>query len=222
MGKFTKTENEKKLISAIKNGGKTWSELEKILPKKTVSRYLERFTDLGVIYQDSEDKRYYHISRRTIEKSPKYIEHSLNIVAELGKIPFVGINFNYAVTYSPPSFPDVKIDSLYHPKASIIISGAENEVMRKAALEHLKTGYHKLYDYEHKLEMMQPQLCEKLKERGIPIGSVVDPEDPVIKSLFDDYYRLRKEFAGKLAELKAQLSYAPSRLKGECFICHNE
>ncbi len=212
MGKFTKTENEKKLISAIKNGGKTWSELEKILPKKTVSRYLERFTDLGVIYQDSEDKRYYHISRRTIEKSPKYIEHSLNIANELEKIPYVGIAVSYGNFHA--------IGSETKPRIEII--RADNEVLMKATLEHLKTGYHKLYDYEHKLEKMQPQLCEKLKERGMPIGSEVDPEDPVIKSLFDDYYRLRKEFAGKLAELKAQLSYDPSRLKGDCYICHNE
>jgi len=215
-----KIENQKKLLEAIKDGGKSWSELDgKLLPKKTLSRYLSDFKYLGIIYQD-EERRYHWSGRKVLEKSPKFIEHSLKIIRDLERVPFVGVELSYGKSVVIQEEKQYEWHSF--PKPRFVENKNEDAALRRATLEHLEKGYSKLFGYVMKLEKMQPKILNDLGKRGIEIGSDIDPDDPTVKSIIHDFFAIRKEFAGKVAELRAQLEYNPSRLKGSCYICGDD
>lgn len=165
--------NEKKLIDALKQGPKTWTELEKVLPKKTLARWLKRYTEVGIIVQDPETKQYDLFKRVEEQRSEKYIKHALWLISRIKPeelLPYIKSPYEFIFHYIIPLRMELH-------------EMREEEI--EAFLSHLRTGHTKLYE-----------LYQQAKDM---IGAVREEQEKAINSLrSSDEYLTLKEIEKKI------------------------
>jgi len=133
MGRWPHSENLKKIIDAIRESPKSYSELSKLVPGSTLDRYLIKYLSNWKLIYKGEDGRWRWFQDQTIYRNEQEYEialkHSENIV-----IPMVG-------SETIRANPFYSIDEL-----TLLEYESLSDVDLALFKNHLKTGYPETYD----------------------------------------------------------------------------
>ena len=211
-------ENIKKVIDALKEGPRKWTELKAKLgiPERTLSRILDYLQYWGLAKKHKEDGRfgrwswYEHV--RTYETREDYeiaLKHSEELFLGLDAILAEEVNLWLLL---PHPLSDLKGKNLL----------TEGKELKPFAEEHLKTGYPLMYEelIEFRKALSELRNLKKYDVKWvfnpIKLSSVNTPEP--IKQLEKQRLESFRELADSFLVLKLKVKMGEP-LKGSCPLC---
>lgn len=212
---MVKIDTLKMVLDLIKEQPRRFTELEKLgIPKKTLERALKELEKLGVIYKDEEDGRWswFLRQRKTTEKYKEHI-NEVTLGFELLTLDLKDPSYyltSYNLVYEDEETP--------YEKQLLKMPYWKYLSLKNFALEHLKTGYPKVYEiYKNYVKSMEDFFKQKDKYKKLYEKISEFYDDPLIKHLENLHSSFHREIGIIISKTKFR-----GKLKGYCEVCKME
>ena len=210
----------KKIIDALREGKKTWSELANLgIPEKSLQRALKENLQYWGLAEKKDNYWIWYDNLRVFNSDQEFkvaIEHSKKLLPAFDRIKEFRFNFEDSLYLAAKehlrSYPEIyqkleKLEAVVNPKNKALIQKHSQSVMDRYKIDDPFVIFSFIVKWN-------PANSEDTTQRDRLLNEL----KPHLESLLKPYFDIYREFSGDISLLELKIKMG-TPLEGRCFLC---